>query len=356
MAIVVGSLATVTMTPPGGDWLPDEQAAERARRQRALAARLVEQQRLDRAAADLDAGSGSGRRLGRQRRVGRRQKRSGNRFVAMLAVVSLVAAVLGAQRFTGSGSSGLGWTGAGTVFGEQTTMAGRPSPRSDASDTPLGTPPPSPGPGGSFAFVQMRPDAPDKPVTYDPCRTIRYVVNDADAPAGADTMLAQAIAATSAATGLVFEDAGPTDEAPDVKRDAYQPDRYGDQWAPVVIGWTTPDQLPSLDGAVAGQGGSAWLEVDDVEVDGRRTSTSTYVTGVIALDGPQIEMILRESPQGMAAAQAVVQHELGHLVGLQHVDDPTELMNPESTGVTDFAAGDLLGLNELGRGPCIPEL
>ena len=275
----------------------------------------------------------------------------------MLAVVSLVAAVLGAQRFAGSGSTGLGWTGAGTVFGEQTTAEGRPSPREDASDTPLDTPPPRPGPGGQFAFVQMRPDAPDKPVTYDPCRTIRYVVNDAAAPAGADRMLSQAIQATSEATGLVFEDAGTTDEAPDPKREAYQPDRYGDQWAPVVIGWTTPDELPSLDGAVAGQGGSAWLTVDGVEVDGRRTTTSTFVTGMIALDGPQIEMIARESPQGMAAARAVVQHELGHLVGLQHVDDPTELMNPESTaGVTEFAAGDLLGLNELGRGPCVPEL
>lgn len=273
----------------------------------------------------------------------------------MVAVVSLVAAVLGAQRFSASGSNGLDWAGAGTVFGQRTTMEDRPSPRSDASDTPLGTPPPRPAPGGSYAYVATRPDG--GPVTYDPCRTIRYVVNDAHEPAGADAMLAEALEATSAATGLVFEYVGPTDEAPDVDREAYQPDRYGDEWAPAVIGWTTPEEQPALNGAVAGQGGSAWLEVDDVEVDGRRTSTATFVTGVIALDGPQIEMIARESPRGMAAARAVVLHELGHLVGLQHVEDPTELMNPEnSAGVTDFAAGDRLGLNELGRGPCIPEL
>nr|WP_287392431.1 matrixin family metalloprotease [Candidatus Microthrix sp.] len=353
------------MTPPGGGWPPDEQSAERMRRQRALAERLAEQQRLDayrrqvhaEFGAHADDHAGSGHRGQRRRRTGRRQRQSGNRFVAMLAVVALVAGVLTAERWSDSGAGGIGWTGSGTVFGQRTTAEGRPSPPSDASDTPLGNPPPRPQPGGSYAFVQMRPDAPDKPVTYDPCRTIRYVVNDAAAPPGADVMLAQAIDATSAATGLVFEYSGTTDEAPDVKREAYQPDRYGDQWAPVVIGWTTPEQQPDLADAVAGQGGSAWLEVDDVEVDGRRVTTATFVTGVIALDGPQIEMIARESPQGVAAARAVVLHELGHVVGLQHVNDPTELMNPEnSAGVTDFAAGDLLGLNELGRGPCTPEI
>ena len=32
-------------------------------------------------------------------------------------------------------------------------------------------------------------------------------------------------------------------------------------------------------------------------------------------------------------------------------------MNPESTGtVTTFAAGDLTGLNQLGRGACFPDV
>ena len=49
----------------------------------------------------------------------------------------------------------------------------------------------------------------------------------------------------------------------------------------------------------------------------------------------------------------VAMHELGHLVGLGHVDDPTELMHAETGGtLTGFGPGDLRGLHELGSGDC----
>nr|WP_269329758.1 matrixin family metalloprotease [Kineosporia babensis] len=52
---------------------------------------------------------------------------------------------------------------------------------------------------------------------------------------------------------------------------------------------------------------------------------------------------------------AVVLHEFGHLVGLDHVDDPAELMyrtptaRPHSDG---FELGDRRGLARLSGGPC----
>jgi hypothetical protein len=52
-----------------------------------------------------------------------------------------------------------------------------------------------------------------------------------------------------------------------------------------------------------------------------------------------------------------VLHELAHLVGLNHVSSPSNLMNTEmEPGVTDFGAGDLTGLAALGRGTCLPDL
>ena len=50
--------------------------------------------------------------------------------------------------------------------------------------------------------------------------------------------------------------------------------------------------------------------------------------------------------------RAIVQHELGHVLGLDHVDDPGELMYDTSSGRTDFGPGDLEGLARLAGVPC----
>ncbi len=36
-------------------------------------------------------------------------------------------------------------------------------------------------------------------------------------------------------------------------------------------------------------------------------------------------------------------HELGHLIGLSHVNDAQQLMHESNVGLTAFAAGDLSG-------------
>ena len=85
--------------------------------------------------------------------------------------------------------------------------------------------------------------------------------------------------------------------------------------------------------------------------------TAFYVTGQVVLDGPSIAELLGDGPDGVSVAQGVVTHEMGHLVGLGHVDDPGELMNPTAALTqTYLASGDLAGLARVGTGPCAPHL
>lgn len=186
--------------------------------------------------------------------------------------------------------------------------------------------------GGEYAFLTTQTGSED-PVTYDPCRRIRVVVNPRLAPDGADAILADALAEMSELTGLQFAVDGTTERPPD---EDWQPRREGDGWEPVQISWTDAEEVPELDGPVAGLGGSAWLPHD-----GHRW----FVSGRVMLDAPQLAALAPDQ------AVAVLLHELGHLVGLDHVDDDTELMHPSSSR-SQWGPGDLAGLSALGRGRC----
>lgn len=191
-----------------------------------------------------------------------------------------------------------------------------------------------------------------KPVTYDPCRPIHYVTRAANSPAAGPRLIQEAVAAVSGATGLVFISDGATTEAPAASHVSFQKARYGDRWAPVLIAWETSAEEPRFTNpeygtTVLGLGGSEAVSLGDTPF--------TYVSGQLELNGPAIgRMIGRD---GAAAARAVIEHELGHVVGLDHVNDPTQLMNPsEVHGVATYAAGDLTGLSILGQGQCVPGL
>ena len=215
------------------------------------------------------------------------------------------------------------------------------------SATPLGAPPPETMSAvGNHAFAAMQPDG-SGPVAWSPCRPIHYVVRPDGAPADGNQLIATAVARISAATGLVFVDDGATEEAPSSERAAYEPDLYGKRWAPVLVAWSTPEETPVLTGDTIGIGGSAPVT---------RIGRSVYVTGSVTLDGPGIAELLA-TPNGVNNAYGVITHEFGHVVGLDHVDDPSQLMNPRASGaVTTLQQGDLAGLAELGAGACAPHI
>ncbi|QDG91017.1 matrixin family metalloprotease [Pseudarthrobacter sp. NIBRBAC000502770] len=221
-----------------------------------------------------------------------------------------------------------------------------PPPGYEAASAPLGTPPAS---TGSTAFVlQESPRATQPVIAYDPCRPVHYVVRPDNALPGGDVLIREAVAAVSQASGLQFVDDGPTTEAPSDDRSAFQPDRYGKRWVPLLIAWSTPVETPGLAGNVAGLGGSAYVEVAGHPL--------VLEAGQVRLDAPDLAGIIAGRPDGAAEVRAIIMHELGHVLGLDHVNDPTQLMYAENMGVRDFAAGDRAGLALLGSGPCVPQL
>lgn len=222
-----------------------------------------------------------------------------------------------------------------------------PPPSLATSREPLGTPDLSALGGVPYAFVELQNDSID-PVAYDPCRPIKIVVNGRTAPAEGQRLLTEAVDRVSVVTGLKFEIEGVTDEPPSAERNVFQRDRYGNRWAPILVAWTDPKEFAELEGDIAGVGGSSWVETSSENV-------KVYVSGQVALDGPQLaDLIDNESAE---SARSVILHELGHLVGLDHVDDKSQVMNPEGDpDITEYQAGDRAGLARLGQGKCVKRL
>ncbi len=213
-----------------------------------------------------------------------------------------------------------------------------------------GSPGTSPGGGGSgadtgdatgrgYRFLQTRDDG--QPVRWSTCEPIEYVVRPDGEPAGARRLLEESIARLEDASGLRFSFAGTTDEGPTKRRQPYQPDRYGARWAPVLVAYSDPDEDARLAGQAAGYGGPSYVSLGQ--------GTPRYVSGSVVLDTEQMT-----SMGGEEATRAVMLHELGHVLGLAHVEDRGQLMNPVLYGrrVTELQEGDRAGLQALGAGRC----
>lgn len=210
---------------------------------------------------------------------------------------------------------------------------------------------------GPHAFNDLAADG-TTPVSYDPCQPIPYVVRTHGAPAEGAQLIDEALAMVSEATGLTFVHEGETDEAPspDGDRELYQYERYGVRIAPVLIAWSDQDEAPELgsdDGGESETLGYAYSDAVHATDDDSDTAPVVYATGEVVLDAPDLQWELDEG-EGYEYVRAVIAHELAHLVGLDHVDAPGELMNPMMEGLIGFGPGDLQGLAILGQGRCYP--
>jgi hypothetical protein len=194
------------------------------------------------------------------------------------------------------------------------------------------------GPRGSsdeHAFIR-----PGVPPRWNPCAPIHYVVNPGLAPVGSIDDVHEAVRRVSSATGIAFEYDGLSGEIPDRGRGIYLPSLYGDRWAPLLIAWVDPGRT---DIAFERNGHTAAAVAAPLSP---AAAGDVLVSGWVAMNlhDPNPPGFAHPGDQG-----PVLLHELGHIMGLAHVNAVGEIMEPSGGSVTDFGPGDLEGLRLLGR-------
>jgi Matrixin len=191
------------------------------------------------------------------------------------------------------------------------------------------------GPG--YSFEHKNPNG--APVRWNPCAPIKYETNFAAAPSYVPTEFETALAKLEAATGLRFVDEGTSS--------AFSPSGAR-ATGPVLVVWASPEQtaqlkeIPNVPFGLQEAGRASVREdVDGISGHGQ------YVNAEVVFDADASRL---PGGFGPGSVGVLFLHELGHLVGLGHVTNSAEIMNPVivKTKTAEYGPGDLAGLRRLG--------
>jgi hypothetical protein len=256
--------------------------------------------------------------------------------LAVLVLAGAAIAMAGGNDSPGSSSSGT------TVLGAAPAVDDPACPAKGHDNRDRGTSGALPF---NYSFLFTTPDG-CKPVRFNPCEPIHFIINPADAPAAGLADVRQAFKMIADVGGYTFVDDGVTDaDRFDFTRQAYNPARYGERWAPIVVSWSHLGNTGRGDVVIAGMGNGQ-------VVDG------AIVTGMLNLNADARTDVARQNPvpdgygEGISWGRVML-HELGHVFGLGHVDSKNAIMHEalleQTLTRTEYGVGDIQAWRQLGR-------
>lgn len=202
-----------------------------------------------------------------------------------------------------------------------------------------------PGPllGGERSHAFIGRTATGRPFRWDPCSAIHYQIDPGRVGDRVVDDVEEAVRRTSEASGLGFEFDGMVHRSVGDLLDAgsfVTETPGGLRWSPVLIAFRSRSAMREL--GVRNALGVTFPVTS-------RFDAAQFVSGVVVINA---SVHLVEGFDRAPSVGTVVQHELGHAVGLGHILDPFQLMSPMPV-VVDWGRGDRAGLEELGEGPCL---